>query len=997
MSANKPHTKLRIFLASPDDVAAERARLHSVVDELNRTGNLADEYGLTLEALDWQTHIAPLRGRPEDVVLQQLPVEMWDIFVGIMWLRFGTPTSAIDPQTGKPFDSGTEEEFALAYNNWKKEGRPKILFYRCTRGVANPDDIDPAQFGRVKNFLKQFDATGATPGLYQTFQTTEDFERRVRQDLTKLILQYGKEVLHQMPPPPVAELVAQAGDLEQRYLDFVRREHGRLKLFGFLSQANIDVGTLEVFVSLRFAEYGRELDIKNLPMLEARDDRALTPPEVLGRVIQKKKSLLLGGPGSGKTTLLKYFSICCLDANERARLHLHQPLIPILIPLRQIDPTQPFVEALVIWAKANNQNIPPALLENWLHRRGALVLLDGLDEVSDLKTRRQVCEWIDKAVPAFPASTFVITCRFTGYREAEGVTLQTPLVRADVLDFNLEQQRLFLRQWFRAARLENLEERESNDPVRLPELEHEAATQAEAMMEFLGREESRSLREMASVPVLLQIMAIIWREQGSLSGERVELYSRCMDFLLDHRDKAKKIEPLLSAGKARLVLRPLALWMHADLQRDEAPRDEVEKQIAEKLQAVRPGLSTADFLDSLRDRAGVLVGSGADTYTFQHKSFREFLAAAEIANRGAVDLLVENFGVDWWQETLLFAAGHTGPEIFPLFLESFLKHEKNGGACSPLLLQMVAEAADKPLPPFEKVIRNQKLVWQKRYNALKCVRLLRSEAAKALLQTARQDKEPKVRQLAEQILIEWLVIKPPVVAAEKNNRLFNPIEDNAEYILIAGGSYKYSVTREQVRVPDLYFAKYPVTNKLYNIFLKALPKNKCDEHRSALADDKRYNGDDQPVVGVSWHSAVAYCEWLTEQQKAKGKEQKANVIFRLPTEVEWEWAASGGKREYPWGNEKPDDTRANYGDKIGHTTPVGSYPAGATPEGLMDMAGNVWEWMKNKYQEGGEARALRGGAYWNDADALRGARRYWSNPYDGYGVDGFRVCAAGES
>ena len=239
---------------------------------------------------------------------------------------------------------------------------------------------------------------------------------------------------------------------------------------------------------------------------------------------------------------------------------------------------------------------------------------------------------------------------------------------------------------------------------------------------------------------------------------------------------------------------------------------------------MRPGLSTADFLESLRDRAGVLVGSGADAFTFQHKSFREFLAAAEIANRGAVDLLVENFGVDWWQETLLFAAGHTGPEIFPLFLESFLKHEKNGGACSPLLLQMVAEAADKPLPPFEKVIRNQKLVWQKRYNTLKCVRLLRSEAAKELAQTARQDKEPKVRQLAEQILIEWLVIKPPVLAAENNNRFFNPIEDNAEYILIAGGSYKYSVTKQLVQVPDLYFAKYPVTILVTGEFVTVMVK-----------------------------------------------------------------------------------------------------------------------------------------------------------------------------
>jgi len=997
MNGEKIFKKLRLFLASPGDVAAERARLHSVVDELNRTGNLADEYGLALEVLDWQTHVAPLLGRPEDVVMQQLPVDAWDIFVGVMWLRFGTSTQARDPQTGQPFNSGTEEEFALAYNKWKKEGHPKILFYCCTRTVVNPHDIDLEQFARVKNFLKRFEEKGATPGLYQSFQTTEEFERRVRQDLTRLILQYGKEVLHHAPPQPVAELAAQGGDLEQRYLDFMRREHGRLKLFGFLSQANIDVGTLEVFVSLRFAEYGRELDRKRLPEMAEREDRALTPPEVLGRAIQKKKSLLLlGGPGSGKTTLLKYFSICCLE--PRAGLPLQPPRIPILVPLRQIsDPAQPFVEALAAWAKANNQNLPPALLEHWLLRRGALVLLDGLDEVSDLKTRRQVCEWIDKAAPAFPASTFVVTCRFTGYREAEGVTLQTPLVRADVLDFNVEQQRLFLQQWFRAAQRESLDEREGRDAVRLLELDHEAAAQTEAVMEFLGREESRALREMASVPVLLQIMAIIWKEQGSLSGERVELYNRCMDFLLDHRDKAKKIEPLLSAGKARLVLRPLALWMHADLQKDEAPVETVEKQLAEKLQAVRPGTTPREFLENLRDRAGVFVGAGADTYTFQHKSFREFLAALEIANRGAADILVENFGNDWWREILLFSAGLTSPEIFPTFLEIFLRHEKNAGAVSPLLLQLVAEAAAKPLAPFEKTIRNQKLVWQKRYNALKCVKLLRSEAAVALVQAARQDKEPKVRQLAEQILIEWLVIKPSTVVIEMAlPRFFNPIEQNAEYILISAGTYKYSVTGKIVQASDLYFAKYPVTNKLYNFFLKALPKNKRAEHRSRLADDKRFNGDDQPVVGVNWHDAMAYCEWLTEQQKAKSKGQKANGVFRLPKEDEWEWAATGGKREYPWGNEKPDDTRANYGNKVGRPTPVGSYPSGATPEGLMDMAGNVWEWMENWYDKDQDVRVLRGGAYYSDADGLRGSGRF--NGYPDYGSPdlGFRVCA-GES
>lgn len=114
----------------------------------------------------------------------------------------------------------------------------------------------------------------------------------------------------------------------------------------------------------------------------------------------------------------------------------------------------------------------------------------------------------------------------------------------------------------------------------------------------------------------------------------------------------------------------------------------------------------------------------------------------------------------------------------------------------------------------------------------------------------------------------------------------------------------------------------------------------------------------------------------------------------MPNEEEWEWAASGGKREYPWGKEKPDDTRANYGGKVGHTTPVGSYPAGATPDGLMDMAGNVWEWMQNDFSTDKDIAALRGGAYYSDADELRSAVRYWFNRDYRDDLIGWRVVCA---
>jgi len=180
--------------------------------------------------------------------------------------------------------------------------------------------------------------------------------------------------------------------------------------------------------------------------------------------------------------------------------------------------------------------------------------------------------------------------------------------------------------------------------------------------------------------------------------------------------------------------------------------------------------------------------------------------------------------------------------------------------------------------------------------------------------------------------------------------------------------------KKTVDIKPFEMSIYPVTNGEYEEFD---PSHR--EKRNEYSDQK-----DQPVVYVSWDEAVKYCRWLNE---------KMGDNYRLPTEAEWEFAASGGgKRQYPWGNGEPTPERANYyKSKIGKTTPVGSYPLGMTSEGLFDMAGNVWEWCADWYDKEKQSRVVRGGAFVVDRPDLRCSNRVKNDPHNRGDIVGFRV------
>ncbi|GAB4575682.1 MAG: formylglycine-generating enzyme family protein [Anaerolineae bacterium] len=217
---------------------------------------------------------------------------------------------------------------------------------------------------------------------------------------------------------------------------------------------------------------------------------------------------------------------------------------------------------------------------------------------------------------------------------------------------------------------------------------------------------------------------------------------------------------------------------------------------------------------------------------------------------------------------------------------------------------------------------------------------------------------------------------------------------------------------QRVALAPYAIAKYPVTNGQFALFVEAggydTPRWWTAEgwaHRQRAGwtaprdwDEPEWNGADQPVVSLSWYEAMAFCLWLSDV---------TGETICLPTEAQWQVAAQGEDgRAYPWGDAW-DGARCNHsvppGDHFG-TTPVTRFEGqGASPYGVVDLAGNVWEWCLTDYDSRADdpharakLRVLRGGSWFNrQAEFFRCDARYGDSPIFSNFHRGFRIVRLG--
>jgi formylglycine-generating enzyme required for sulfatase activity len=894
-----------------------------------------------------------------------------------------------------------------------------------------------------------------------------------------------------------------------RYLAWLRAAAGQVVLSGIKrgGQQVVQLPLDEVYVPLAaeaLPEAREELKRPGRRPAGEPDDlggtRRITMRDLLG---QGSRLAVVGAPGCGKTTVLYHIAWTLAEAlatgnaglaADRLGLPGELPL-PVYVPLSLYaehrrrftdhpDPRQrqlaTFINHYLLERQAGLA-LPDDFFSTLLNRgQHVILLLDGLDEVPSEDERALVSQAVADLTYGRPHARFVVTCRTRAYQGKAVLSGDFRVVR--VLPLEPDQVADLIRRAYRSIYPAD-EEQDRRDQRAADLVAGVEKLEAERAARLGGGEESR----LVTTPLLVRMLLIVHFNLRRLPDQRAELYMEVVDTLLTsayNPDEAvaQRLAQLGGDWRARRdMLQVLAFQMHSRGQK--AGREIGEQEMTDWLCAYlterrrKPAEAAealaADLVAASRQRGGLLE-ERAGRYRFAHLTFQEFLAARYLAEveRDAerIAQFIEEEGRAagaWWREPALLTVGYlsvTAPDTAADLVHG-LAHldEAQPPGTAPALA-----AAELAATAF--------LEWG---GAESCRADLATRLTGLVTDANLRGAAPALRAAAGRALAYLGDPRPGVgVVAGAGSR---PSVPDIAWCEVPTGpfrlganpgeeAWKDELPQHELNLPTFYIARYPITNAQFAPFVagggyaerrwwtpagwKWRTGGKREE--PDLWRDEHFNQPNQPVVGVSWYEAAAYCAWLTErvanQQNGKSANQQvgkhlhlrrsaaqvqvsanqqvgksttpgfadlrladlglADFTVRLPSEAEWEKAAgwdpaAGCKRVYAWGDDW-DGEKANAEMKVGRLSAVGVFPGGAADCGALDMSGNVWEWTASLYQEypyrpdGGRedpsaegARTLRGGSWSDLRRYARVSSRSYYDPdnYFFYSV-GFRVVVA---
>ncbi|MFZ5881422.1 MAG: SUMF1/EgtB/PvdO family nonheme iron enzyme [Chloroflexota bacterium] len=875
------------------------------------------------------------------------------------------------------------------------------------------------------------------------------------------------EHYHAAPQPAPA---ISAEQLQKDYLRILSSQCKKLPLGAI--HPNMEEAERKLMISLEDVY----IDLEVLP--PARSERQMERGEEARRVslplaLQEKKLrrvVVTGDAGAGKSTFVNYMLIALAAPylNEAAKKPLPAGstlagMFPVRILLReaaaQIPAGAKTADVNFLWNALRSDILKKfqcddaetlfARLKHLIETQPCLIMLDGLDEVSDAENRLGLLrEAIENFAAPLTQSVVIVTVRPYAYeRQAQKLSGFEELA---LQPLSKEQIAAFISDFYQSLKLLNNWD------------DHEVKTRAGRLAAAIG--ERDYLQELAEKPLLLALIASVDSSESELPDSRARLYEQAVKLLLLRWQKRKEES---SAEESKLVkffsnrqddvlriLQRLAYEVHERQRRESRAEtgripsaDISANEVSGAFHRALPDSDTEELIDFLRDRTGLLLDRGG-VYVFPHRSFQEYLAAAHLAGQDepAKKLLEEaKRAMDWWREAILLSVG---------------KMKANGflGTAAGVLNEFVPREVEKvkeeisPLQWRLAALAGQAAAEIKLHESVE-------ESHQALLEriagwlaalVERGALEPKERAEAGDTLARLSDPRPGVI----NDFLFCHIPAGR---FMMGSKDGEGDSDEHPQFPheikqEFYMTRYPITNAQFDRFVKAdgykteaywqAAKQagywNADGFKGALDAERRtapiaygapFNLPNHPAVGVSWYEAAAFCQWLTAQMRDTSdklliynpathriqldENLQSSIVnrkleIRLPTEAEWEYAARAGTQTpYSWGDNITPN-HANYNETgIGATSAVGLFPAGMNPLGLLDMSGNVWEWCATAWQEnykdylknekklnqpeGDVARVLRGGSFGYIGRSVRCACRYWFDPYYRDYYIGFRV------
>jgi formylglycine-generating enzyme required for sulfatase activity/cellulose biosynthesis protein BcsQ len=780
--------------------------------------------------------------------------------------------------------------------------------------------------------------------------------------------------------------------------------------------------------------YGARLDRKNeLHLLrrelerpgQGRDNQRMSLIEVIAEE-KTRRMVLLGTAGSGKTTFINYLTYVLANAYAKDQAGENLPealqgLLPVRLVLRRVVGHIPlgteYGMAEMLW-NALEEDLKRRLgeekyglaweqLQKEIREGRSLVLLDGLDEVPEAGEQRacllQAVEDFLKALPK--TQRVVLTAR--PYAYADPIWQLKGCEIFNLAPLSSEQVGRFVEQWYLSVRGSvNLDE---GDAIQ-------RAGQLAAAIE-----QRSYLADLASRPLLLTLMATLHSTGDDLPEDRADLYEKTVHLLLVRWQRGWVGSTIMLGDQAvqvdlTFVRQALAELAYETQRRQrgtnatEGPGDIPFGDLLAVFVKRLPKILPADLTAYLENRTGLLVEREPGLYCFAHRSFQEYLAACHLLDT-SVELSADLRGlVDedaaWWREVILLALGKT-------------RHGSMIGALD-LLRNVLLPVAMDECPKLS--------LGDWRAAALGGLGLaeLRVKERQAELAEAPRNLPRARKWLVGVMERSGLPARERVEAGNTLAKLGDPRFDAERcylskdemlgFIRIPGGIFwmgsdpkrdSQAEEKEQpqhaVEVPEFYIQRYPVTVAQFGVFVR----QSGYRPREPRCLDGFAN---HPVVYVTWNDAVAYCQWLDGWMRENGPEGLRRRLveggrIRLPSEAEWEKAArEADGRIYPWGDDFDSD-RANTSESgVGDICPVGSFPRGATPYGLLDMAGNVWEWTRDQFDsypydlqsrcgsiQSEDMHVVRGGAFYLNRGFARCAFRGRDNSNDPSGNIGFRI------